>query len=248
MSGLNDSIYSKVLHSGHTDDSGFVDYKTIYKTYQEEPELKNYSPKPGKASKTKDLDTRKGSDSPLQTRKSSAGVQTSPDTSWLNIPGVVDLDEETEDESSYTLQDDERKYFIYVIREITPYAKKECVGRIALPTKRRITLEQLRKLFFASKDEAVREAARKKFKFLSESYRLVVQNESTTNIDEVYPTQGIFIKYNTLGNIPFSKKPAKRGTVKKADHAQNLKNISEPFRKKFGVDASVDHTLLDTGT
>jgi hypothetical protein len=139
----------------------------------------------------------------------STGVQTSPNTSWLNIPGAVD-EENYYNEDNYNLKGDtDRKYFIYIIKDINPHAKKECVGRITLPTQQRVTLEQLRYHLLQSSEDSIRYAAQRKFRFLSESYRLVALNEAFTPVDEVYPTQGIFIKLNTFESNLYSSRRTK---------------------------------------
>jgi hypothetical protein len=136
----------------------------------------------------------------------SAAVQTSPNNSWANIPGaVIDENDNYFDERGVNLRvDSERKYFLYIIKDVNPFTKKECIGRITLPARGRMTLEQLRNYLLQSNDETIRNCAKRKFKFLSESYRLVVMNESFTPVDQVYQTQGIFIKFNAgTDSVPF---------------------------------------------
>ncbi|CAG2114299.1 unnamed protein product, partial [Medioppia subpectinata] len=124
-----------------------------------------------------------------QSSSHSTAVQTSPSKeSWANIPGAI--------------IDDNDRYFDE--RDVNPFTKKECIGRITLPARQRMTLEQLRNYLLQSNDETIRNCAKRKFKFLSESYRLVVMDESFTPVDQIYQTQGIFIKFNAgTESVPF---------------------------------------------
>ena len=95
----------------------------------------------------------------------STAVQTSPNRSWANIPGAVVDD--NYDERMVSLRagmtDNERKYFLYLIKDVNPLTKKECIGRITLPARNRMTLEQLRYHLLQSEDETIRNCAKKKF-------------------------------------------------------------------------------------
>lgn len=144
-------------------------------------------------------------ESPVSDHSShSTAVQTSPHRSWSNIPGAIDDDESFFDERRVKLRDDtERKYFLYIIKDVNPFTRKECVGRVTLPARQRMTLEQLRNFLMQSDDETIRSCAKRRFKFLSESYRLVVMNETCTPVDQVYQTQGIFIKFSAGESLPY---------------------------------------------
>lgn len=140
-----------------------------------------------------------------------------PNTSLYNYP----IDEEEGDEEadspdlSYTLRgdgDEDRKYYIYKVRDVNMIPKKECVGKVVVPagtskTNRKIgggvTLEELRQLIRQSEDEALQDAAKQRFRYLSESYHLVALDEAFTSVDQLYPSQGVFIKLDN--EHPFSK-------------------------------------------
>lgn len=140
-----------------------------------------------------------------------------PNTSLYNYP----IDEEEGDEGAdspdlnYTLrgdQDEDRKYYIYKVRDVNMIPKKECVGKVVVPagtskTNRKlgggVTLEELRQLIRHSEDEALQDAAKNRFRYLSESYHLVALDEAFTSVDQLYPSQGVFIKLDN--EHPFSK-------------------------------------------
>ncbi|RWS09572.1 hypothetical protein B4U79_18114 [Dinothrombium tinctorium] len=141
--------------------------------------------------------------SPPKDGRASTAVQTSP-ISWMNIPGVIDFDRA--DFINYLKSDNnERRYFVYLIQDSNPYFKKDCIGRISIP-KGKITLSELREYMLKSDDENLRYVIRKNqsFRFLSETYRFVAQNEAIAPVDEVYPAQGIFIKINQADVSIFS--------------------------------------------
>lgn len=89
-----------------------------------------------------------------------------------------------------------RKYFVYIVNDGHFTAKKECIARIELPPKRRITLAEMRQLITNSKDISLLSLRRNKFKFVTETYRLLNENEDATVLHQVYPTQGVFLKLN----------------------------------------------------
>jgi hypothetical protein len=185
----------------------------------------------------------------------STGVKTSPNTSWLNIPGAVD-EENYYNEANYSLKGDtDRKYFIYIIKDINPYAKKECVGRITLPTQQKVTLEQLRYHLLQSSEDSIRHAAQRKFRFLSESYRLVALNEAFTPVDEVYPTQGIFIKLNTFESNLYSDRRRTKGRANEKiygmpkrlqakGHIYGTKDLTMRRESIYGTLEDVERTRL----
>ena len=128
---------------------------------------------------------------------------------------------------NYSLKGDafeDRKYYIYKVRDVNMVPKKECVGKVIVPERGnssvvdeittvggnasrtrqgKITLEELRQLIRHSSDEMLQEAAKQRFRYLSESYHLVAVDESYTPVDQIYPTQGVFIKLDN--EHPFSK-------------------------------------------
>lgn len=89
-----------------------------------------------------------------------------------------------------------RKYFVYVVQEGQFTAKKECIARIEVETKRRITLSELRQLIVNSPDVSLSSLKRNKFKFVTETYRLLNENEDGAILHQFYPTQGVFLKLN----------------------------------------------------
>jgi len=89
-----------------------------------------------------------------------------------------------------------RKYFVYVVHDGHFTAKKECIARIELPPKRRITLAEVRQLISSSQDISLTSLRRNKFKFVTETYRLLNENEDAAVLHQVYPTQGVFLKLN----------------------------------------------------
>lgn len=89
-----------------------------------------------------------------------------------------------------------RKYFVYIVHDGHFTAKKECIARIELPQKRRITLAEMRQLIASSQDISVASLRRSKFKFVTETYRLLNEDEDVAVLHQVYPTQGVFLKLN----------------------------------------------------
>ncbi|XP_074594865.1 uncharacterized protein LOC141850206 [Brevipalpus obovatus] len=138
-------------------------------------------------------------------RLMSAGIQTSPKI-WFGVTGTVNLKQEPLIEwESHPIYSDpfssynsvtERRYFIYVVSESNPYYRKNCIGKITLPAGTSMTLSDLRDYLMKADDNQLQEILKrdKAFKFLTETYRFVSQNEAIASIDQVYPTQGIFIK------------------------------------------------------
>lgn len=89
-----------------------------------------------------------------------------------------------------------RKYFIYIVHDGHFNAKKECIARIELPQKRRITLAELRQVIATSTDVSLSSLRKNRFKFVTETYRLLSENEDNAVLHQVYPTQGVFLKLN----------------------------------------------------
>lgn len=96
-----------------------------------------------------------------------------------------------------------RKYFVYIVHDGHFTAKKECIARIELPQKRRITLAEVRQLISNSQDISLSSLRRSRFKFVTETYRLLNENEDAAVLHQVYPTQGVFLKLN----IPEQENP-----------------------------------------
>lgn len=110
------------------------------------------------------------------------------------------IDSKTENNIENELEKDNkmrhRKYFVYVVHDGHFTAKKECIARIELPPKRRITLAELRQVIASSQDISLSSLRRNKFKFVTETYRLLNENEDAAVLHQVYPTQGVFLKLN----------------------------------------------------
>lgn len=145
-------------------------------------------------------------------RLMSAGIQTSP-TIWFGIKRTVNLKQSNSIEwephpiysdpfspSQVNNNRTERRYFIYIVSEGNPFYRKNCIGKITLPAGSLITLSELRDYLMKTDDNQLKEILKrdKSFRFLTETYRFVAQNEAVVSIDQVYPTQGIFIKLNAL--------------------------------------------------
>lgn len=103
-----------------------------------------------------------------------------------------DIDNELEQDNKMR----NRKYFVYVVHDGHFTAKKECIARIELPPKRRITLAEMRQLIASSQDISLSSLRRNRFKFVTETYRLLNENEDAAVLHQVYPTQGVFLKLN----------------------------------------------------
>lgn len=81
----------------------------------------------------------------------------------------------------------ERKYFIYLISDTAnPYYKKDCIGKILLPARGLLTLAELRDQLFKQSEDNVKTILKKgkNFRFLTETYRFVAQNESIASVKE----------------------------------------------------------------
>lgn len=117
----------------------------------------------------------------------------------------IKTNESLEEESSLTNIEAEveqdnrlrnRKYFVYIVHDGHFSAKKECIARIELPSKRRITLADVRQLIANSPDISLSSLRRNRFKFVTETYRLLNEDEDGAVLHQVYPTQGVFLKIN----------------------------------------------------
>lgn len=91
-----------------------------------------------------------------------------------------------------------RKYFIYIVQEGQFSAKKECIARIEIEAKRRVTLSELRQMIVNSPDISLSSLKRSKFKFVTETYRLLNENEDAAILHQFYPTQAVFVKQNQV--------------------------------------------------
>src|SRR5699024_10645018 len=98
-------------------------------------------PLPGEIPPTEDTTASPSNRSPAKaTIRQTAYLQ--PNTSYRNEPleDVPELDEEEESPESpdlnYTLrgdQDEDRKYYIYKVRDVNMVPKKECLGKVVVP-------------------------------------------------------------------------------------------------------------------
>lgn len=166
-------------------------------------------------------------------RQNSAGVQTSPTHtgSVISIPGLV----ETPDPpplSFYQSQEMEQGYFVYLISDsIGSSFRKDCIGRVAIPVgMKQVTLSDLRSLLAKTDDPTLKSMLRnnKAFRFVTETYRFVAQNEQAAAIDEVYGGQGIFVKFQEGTDVKLTQRdgpsPALSSRIKSR----------QGFRKKSG--------------
>lgn len=95
-----------------------------------------------------------------------------------------------------------RKYFIYVVQEGQFTAKKECIARLEIESRRRVTLSELRQMIVNSPDISLSSLKKSKFKFVTETYRLLNENEDAAVLHQFYPTQGVFVKLNQTESQP----------------------------------------------
>lgn len=136
-------------------------------------------------------------------RQNSAGVQTSPthtgSVTSISIPGLVETPDPPPESFYQTPEPRERAYFVYLISDSTgSNFRKDCIGRVQLPHgMKQVTLADLRAMMSRSDDATLRGMLRnnKSFRFVTETYKFVAQNEQAAEIDEVYGQQGIFVKF-----------------------------------------------------
>ena len=181
-----------------------------------------------------------------QIDKQTSGMQTSPGQmspgQWTKIQEEIpqnekedqDDDDDAADRYSINFNLQEKKYFIYQIKESNFVCQKECVGNITVPVDQRLTLHQLRSLMLLSSDESVRMAAKRRFKYLAEFYKLIVSPEQNTVVDDVYPTQGIFIKVNLPGegiDYQWDKKWTDKRFKYKNEYQAQIERINERRKK-----------------
>ena len=124
-------------------------------------------------------------------RLNSAGTQTTPASSTLNIPGLAETPEP--DIDSLYEHHTEKSLFVYLVNE----GRKNCIGKVVLPEgDRNLTLNDLRTQLLNSEEGTVRHILRnnRSFRFVTETYRFVAQNEQAVNVDDIYTNQGVFVK------------------------------------------------------
>ena len=150
-------------------------------------------------------------------RANSAGTQTSPAGSFISIPGLLESNDsgsEAHYDSPPPRQD--KHFFVYLVSDsissssvsATTY-KKDCIGKISLPENvKSFNLSQLRSYLIQSEDEVLRSVLKnnKSFKFVTETYKSVAQEEKLTSINDVYLNQGIFVKFTDGQFIPCDAK------------------------------------------
>lgn len=117
------------------------------------------------------------------------------------------IDKEVEEDN----QMKNRKYFVYIVHDGHFSAKKECIARIELPAKRKISLADVRQLIASSPDISLNSLRRNRFKFVTETYRLLNEDEDVANLHQVYPTQGVFLKLNVADQPESLSFPSQRG-------------------------------------
>lgn len=114
-----------------------------------------------------------------------------------------------------------RKYFVYIVHDGHLTARKECIARIEMPAKRRITLADLRQLIANSPDISLSSLKRNRFKFVTETYRLLNEDEDAAVLHQVYPTQGVFLKINIAEQSENFAYPAYRGARSRLSSSSN---------------------------
>lgn len=179
----------------------------------------------------------------------SKAIQTTPSL-WFEEPRTVDLKQSksldlntylnfNSSELDENSESDERKYFIYLITESNPYFIKNCIGKINLSSRQTLKLSELRELLLKAEDPNIHNILKKhrSFRFLTETYRFVSQNESLTSIDQIYPTQGIFIKLTApdLGTLKSDMVKNIRTSKKSMPSFIALPSLKEVKNTKFKV-------------
>ncbi|XP_053203268.1 uncharacterized protein LOC128387969 [Panonychus citri] len=178
-------------------------------------------------------------------RQTSVSIQTSP-TIWfgtVNVKNDPSIAWESHPIYSepYSPNHDtrlERKYFIYLVSDANPYFRKNCIGKITLPTKSALTLSQLRDMLMKAEDSSLKDILKKNrsFRFLTETYRFVAQNEAIAPIDQVYPTQGIFIKLSAP-DYSIMSKSTDHLTFENLDSFSTIKSSGSKSKRTYRDDA-----------
>lgn len=149
-------------------------------------------------------------------RANSAGTQTSPAGSFISIPGLLESNDsgsEAHYDSPPPRQD--KHFFVYLVSDNSTASstsisfKKDCIGKISLPDHvKSFNLSQLRSYLIQSDDDVLRSVLKnnKSFKFVTETYKSVAQEEKLTYINDVYLNQGIFVKFTDGQFIPCDAK------------------------------------------
>ena len=182
-------------------------------------------------------------------RQNSAGVQTSPTHtgSVISIPGLVETPDPPPD-SFYQSQDREQSYFVYLISDsIGSSFRKDCIGRVAIPEgMKQVTLSDLRNLLAKTDDPTLKSMLRnnKSFRFVTETYRFVAQNEQAAAVDEVYGSQGIFVKFQEGADVKLIQRDGPSPALSSRIKSRQGKG----FRKKSGRRRSARHVKSDSST
>lgn len=139
-------------------------------------------------------------------RQNSAGTQTSPSSSQIHIPGLAETPE-PDVVSLYENAGQDKSLFVYLISDSNKDAgfRKNCIGKVNLPEgSRNLTLSGLRSALLKSEETTIRSILRnnKSFKFVTETYRFVAQNEQAAAVDDVYANQGVFVKLEGNASVP----------------------------------------------
>lgn len=124
----------------------------------------------------------------------------------VNDPSINQTQsEQTRDETTFEMLKREqeaasvesRKYFVYLVHDGNlATTKKECIAQIELPLKKRITLAELRQMIVNSQDVTSSSLRRNKFRFVTETYRLLNENEDAAILHQTYSAEGVFLKMN----------------------------------------------------
>lgn len=141
-------------------------------------------------------------------RQNSAGTQTSPAGSFISIPGLVESCD-SGSEAHYDTPPPNKNFFVYLVSDANSFYKKDCIGRITLPEEmKQFTLSQLRNHLLKADDEVLRSVLKnnKSFRFVTETYKFVAQQEQVTTVEDVYLNQGIFLKFTEGQFVPSDAK------------------------------------------
>lgn len=186
-------------------------------------------------------------------RQNSAGVQTSPTHtgSVISIPGLVETPDPPP-ESFYQEQEKDQNYFVYLISDsVGSNFRKDCIGRVEIPKGvKQVTLSDLRNLLTKNDDPTLKSMLRnnKSFRFVTETYRFVAQNEQAAAIDEVYGGQGIFVKFQEGTDVKLTQRegpsPALSSRIKSRQGFRKKSGRRRGARRNVKSDSSTDQEDL----
>lgn len=173
-------------------------------------------------------------------RQNSAGTQTEQaSSSIINIPGLAETPE-PDLESLYDPQGGDKSLFVYLISDSSNAGfRKNCIGRVVLPEgERNMTLSQLRNTLLKSEEDSIKSILRKNksFKFVTETYRFVAQNEQAANVEDIYANQGIFVKLEGSQGVPIELRiPSRNETGASPVSGSNSRQFRRPGSGRKGL-------------